>query len=168
MLSTAYLDRDPADLLHIARMAKRFAGSVTIYTNGNTLLASQVESLIHSTSIKVDSRLISRLSLVNSGPEIKINFSGMSDTVTEGFISSHPKMKQRASHLIEQLGLELTPAGDIKVTPPLNATSVEGCFAVGDAATDMKSAGDAIHMGFFAGVGCSSELQDELEKQNKL
>ena len=62
---------------------------------------------------------------------------------------------------MEQLGLELGPQGEIKVTPPFNQTSVPGVFAAGDVATPMRSAIMAISMGATAGVGLVKELQAE-------
>ncbi|KAF7534613.1 hypothetical protein G7054_g6081 [Neopestalotiopsis clavispora] len=168
VLSNSYLEHDPADLVSMARMAKRLSRKTTIYTNGNQIVASEAAVLIKSSLIHVDARRIAGLTMVDSGPRVKVEFEDGSEPVIEGFISSHPKMRQRADHLVKQLGLEVTEEGDIKVTPPFNETSVPGVFAAGDAANVMKSAVDAMHMGFFTGVGCCMQVQADLEATDKL
>lgn len=168
VLSTSFLEQSPADLVHIARMAKRLSKRVTIYTNGNEALGAQVSSLVQSSKVHVNSRAISRLKLVDTGPQVRIEFADGSKPVTEGFLTSHPKMEQRAKHLIEQLDIEMTEVGDIKVSLPFNETSVKGCFAAGDCSNMMKTVIDALHMGVFAGVGCVSQLQEEMEASDEL
>jgi thioredoxin reductase len=58
----------------------------------------------------------------------------------------------------KQLGLELTPLGDIKVASPLPETSMGGVFAVGDCATMMKIVAVAISSGVAAAAGVSTQL----------
>ncbi|KAF9894329.1 hypothetical protein FE257_007832 [Aspergillus nanangensis] len=168
VLSTSPLGQHPAQLVSIARMAKRLSDQVTIYTNGNHTLAAQISPLIRSSKISVDARPIARLNLVDSGPQVRIDFADGSASATEGFVSSHPKMRQRAEKFADELGLEMTDAGNVKVTAPFNETSLKGCFAVGDAATVMESVIEAMHMGFFAGVGCVAQLQEEMEARDEL
>ncbi|WJG34912.1 Alpha/Beta hydrolase protein [Fusarium oxysporum Fo47] len=135
-----------ADMLaHVTPMAKRLSQSVTIYTNGDTSLPSTIKTKVHSSKVHFDTRKITSFALVNSGPSVKITFEDGSSK-TEGFVVSHPNVAQ-AAPFAEQLGLETTPTGDIKVEVPMNETSVKGCFAFGDAATVMRSALQAMHMG---------------------
>ncbi|KAG9257180.1 uncharacterized protein F5Z01DRAFT_671622 [Emericellopsis atlantica] len=158
----------PADMItHVSRMAKRLAKNVIIYTNGRAELVDELKAKIHSSKIIVDNRVIDHLSLVGEGPHVKITFED-GTTKTEGFLASHPKVEQRAGSLVEQLGLEMTPGGDIKANPPMNETSVKGVFAVGDAATPIKSVMQAMYMGMFAGVGMVTQLQIELELKDEL
>ena len=65
---------------------------------------------------------------------------------------------------VEQLGIELEPMGHIKVTPPFNETSVPGVFAVGDCATMMKAAPQAIAMGSFGAAGVVAQVAPGLGK----
>ena len=68
---------------------------------------------------------------------------------------------------IAQLGLELGQAGEVKVNPPFNETSVRGVFAAGDVATPMRAVPMAISMGSFVAAGVASQVQAEkrLEEQ---
>jgi len=61
---------------------------------------------------------------------------------------------------VEQLGLEISDQGDIKVNAPLIETSVPAVFAKGDCATPMKSASYAIAMGGLSAVGAVAQLEE--------
>lgn len=154
-------------VIHVSRMAKRLSGHVNIYTNGLPDLDTSLKPMIKSSKITVDNRKVSSLALINNGPHVQLTFEDGS-TAEEGFIASHPDVEQRAGGLVEQLGLELTPMGDVQVTPPFNETSVKGCFAAGDMATMMRSAVQAIQMGAMAGAGLVTQLQVEMEANDEL
>ncbi|RSL82579.1 hypothetical protein CEP51_005066 [Fusarium floridanum] len=155
----------PEMVSHVAPMAKRLAKSVTVYTNGNESLLEGVRAKLHSSKINYDNRIIKSFQLVDNGPAVKITFEDGTSKV-EGFVASHPKVVQ--APLVEQLGLEMMPSGEIKVEPPFNETSVKGCFAAGDAATMLKSVLLAMSMGAFAGTGAASQLQFELDAKDEL
>ncbi|KAK3051364.1 hypothetical protein LTR09_007387 [Extremus antarcticus] len=157
----------PEAVLHVARMAKRLSKTVTIYTHDSPALAAKIKELIHSSKICVSTRPIASLALIDEGPEVQITLADGS-TAIEGFIASHPAVEQRAQHLVQQLGLETTPTGEIKVQAPWSETSVAGCFAVGDAATPMRSVVSAMCAGNFAGVGVAGQLQREMEERDEL
>lgn len=152
---------------HVARMAKRLSKRVTIYTNASPDLAPDIKTLIHGSKITVDTRPVSSLALNGDGPQVKITFTDGS-TATEGFIAAQPSVEQLGGKIAEQLGLEMTHAGDIQVSPPFNETSVVGCFAAGDAATPIKGVISAVNMGLFAGVGAISQLQHDMEEKDEL
>ena len=152
---------------HVARMAKRLSKHVNIYTNGVADLSTTVPPLISSSKIKVDNRKVASLALIDNGPRVRLTFEDGS-TAEEGFVASHPEIEQRAGGLVEQLGLALTPSGDIEVSTPMNETSVKGCFAAGDAAAMMKSAVGAIYMGSMVGAGLVMQLQVEMEAKDEL
>ena len=160
----------PEVIAHVARMAKRLSKRVTIYTNsGHADLAPALKALIHSSKITVDTRAISSLSLIADGPGVRISFTDGSASATEGFVAGHPGVEQRGGDLAAQLGLEMAPAGDVlKVTGPFNETSVDGCFAAGDAATVMRSVVSAVHMGTFTGAGAVAQLQREMDEADEL
>ncbi|KAM5351025.1 hypothetical protein ACJ41O_003748 [Fusarium nematophilum] len=160
------LINSPEMLAQVSPMAKRLAKSVTIYTNDNDSLLSSLRPKLHSSKIAFDNRPIKRFRLVGDGPSVEITFADGSSRV-EGFVASHPSVAQ-AAPFAEQLGLETLPSGDVKVEAPLNETSVGGCFAAGDAATVMKSAGTALYMGGFAGAGMAMALQRELDERDEL
>lgn len=153
-------------LSHVTPMAKRLAQSVTVYTNGDESLALEVKQNIHSSKVHYDSRVITRLTLVDNGPCVKISFSD-GTSKTEGFVVNHPSIEQSAP-FAEQLGLETLPSGDIKIEPPFNETSVKGCFAAGDTATAFRSVVQAMQMGGFAGVGMVAQLLGELDAKDEI
>ncbi len=69
----------------VARMAKRLAGDVTIYTDNNESLSKQIRESLGKSSIKVDSRSIARLEKRKVGAEVTIHFADKS-VQTEGFL----------------------------------------------------------------------------------
>lgn len=156
----------PEMVSHVAPMAKRFAKSVTVYSNGNESTLEGVRAKLHSSKINYDNRTIKSFQLVDDGPAVKITFHDGSSKV-EGFVASHPNVVQ-TTPFAEQLGLEMQPSGDIKVDPPFHETSVKGCFAAGDAATMMRSVLQAMAMGGFAALGAAAQLQDELDAKDEL
>lgn len=153
--------------IHVARMAKRLSQHVNIYTSGIAELETSLKPMIHSSKITIDNRKVSSLALIDNGPHVKLTFEDGS-TAEEGFIVSHPDVEQRGGDLVEQLGLELTPTGDIQVTPPFNETTVKGCFATGDMATQLRSAVQAIYMGSLTGAGVVMQLQTEMEEKDEI
>ncbi|KAL6925327.1 hypothetical protein ACHAPO_008985 [Fusarium lateritium] len=156
-----------ADMLaHITPMAKRLSHSVTVYTNTNTSLIEPIQSKIHSSKVHYDDRKITSFALVNGGPSVKITFEDGTSKI-EGFVVNHPNVVQ-AAPFAEQLGLEKTPTGDIKVEAPWNETSLKGCFAFGDAATMLRSVLQAMHMGGFAALGMAMQLQKEFDEKDEL
>lgn len=153
-------------LTHVARMAKRLSRHVNIYTGGRPSLAS-LAAHVRSSGISIDDRPVTSLALVDGGPRVRIAFGDGSETRTEGFVVSHPAAEQSAP-FAAQLGLEMGAAGEIKAGAPWNETSVEGCYAAGDSATQMRSALQAVHMGGMAGAGVVMGLQKEMEARDEL
>lgn len=161
--------------MHVSRMAKNLAQSVTIYTNANPDLAASLPAMIQSSKISIDNRPIARFSMADAtggGQEppsrVRVTFADGSPDKVEGFIASHPSVEHTSKKLYEQLGLEMTEMGDVKVTPPFNETSVKGVFAAGDAATPMRSTMQALNMGGLAGVGIVTQIQAEREGRDEL
>lgn len=74
--------------MHVARMAKRFAEKVTIYTHGAEELTEVMKNSAKGTGILVDKRPISRLIKAPSGSEVDIVFDD-STRKTEGFLVSN-------------------------------------------------------------------------------
>jgi thioredoxin reductase len=146
---------------HVALMATRLAKSVTVYTNGRPEMAEALKTTSNnSPRLRYEHRRIARFALRDQGPAVDVVLED-GTVLTEGFVASHPDVEQ-AAPFAEQLGLELGPSGEIKVSAPWNETSVKGCFAAGDAATPMRNVMQAINMGGFAGAGMTTQLQHEL------
>jgi thioredoxin reductase len=157
-------------LSHVSRMAKRLSKHVNIYTNGNPDLLASTKALIHSNKITYDDRKIIKFEHrdgSDSKPPFVVVYFEDGTSRKEGFIVSHPRVEQRAP-FAEQLGLEMTPTGDIKISMPFHETSLDGCVAAGDAATPMKTVIQAAQMGGFAGSGLVVQLQNELDKKDEL
>lgn len=147
-------------------MAKRLASSVTVYTNGNTSLAATVRANLHSTKIHFDTRAITRLELIASGPCVRVHFADGGSKV-EAFLVNHPDVEQGAP-FAEQLGLERTATGEIRVGGMGNETSLGGCFAAGDGAAVMRSVVGAVNMGVVAGAGMGGQVARELDARDEL
>ncbi|KAL5590193.1 hypothetical protein FOBRF1_013750 [Fusarium oxysporum] len=151
----------PAAATALARSAKQITSKVVIYTSNNPGVQTAIAALLgqNNTAITTDDREIASLALGSEGSGIVITFADGS-SVQEAFLAHKPPTKLNGP-FAEQLGVELTPGGDIQVTPPFGATSVKGVYAAGDCAAKMKNAMQAMHMGAFAGVGMAHDLQAE-------
>lgn len=111
--------------------------------------------------IMVDNRKIVGLSMKSTdSSDIVIKFEDGSEVV-EGFLA-HGPMGQINGPFAEQLGLELTPTGDIKTEGQMFETQVKGAFAVGDCATMMKAVSQAVGMGCLAAGAAAAQLGAEL------
>lgn len=153
-------------LAHIALMAKRLSLAVTVYTNANPSLHTEVQANLHSSKIRFDDRAISRFELLAGGPRVKLHFAD-GESATEGFLAGHPTVVQRAG-FVDGLGVERLESGDVKTEAPFYETSVKGCFAAGDAATMMRSVPQAQSMGAFVAAGMVMQLQTELDAKDEL
>jgi thioredoxin reductase len=77
-----------------------------------------------------------------------------------GWILYRPNTVLTTPELVSQLGVELNPAGDIKVGP-FHETSVAGVFAAGDCVNMLKHVPGAVNEGFLAGTGTHLQLTAE-------
>jgi thioredoxin reductase len=135
---------------------------VTIYTHGNDKVQQELQAAVGSkAAITFDSRIIKGFSMPDDNSYITLTFEDGS-TKDEAFLATKPKCVLRSKKLAEDLGLELTPQGDIKCTPPLGETSLTGCFAAGDSGHQFKSIPGAIHGGSNAAAGAGSHVQSRL------
>ncbi|KAI1139211.1 hypothetical protein F5Y05DRAFT_412311 [Hypoxylon sp. FL0543] len=115
---------------------------VTLYTHGNKEFADELTPLTKAAKNKfhIDSRLIKRFInerfINDNGNSLTVEFTDGSSNA-EKFLVHHPKTEVNGG-FFEQLGLALTPLGDIEATAPFFQTSVRGVFAAGDAITLYK------------------------------
>ncbi|KAL9942902.1 hypothetical protein D7B24_004759 [Verticillium nonalfalfae] len=152
----------PAGAIALARSTKQLTSKAVIYSSNNPAVQTAITDLLDQSTtadITTDDREIISLALGAEGCGITITFADGS-SVQEAFLVHRPATKLNGP-FAEQLGVELSPGGDIKVTPPFGATSVKGVYAAGDCATPMKNAMQAMQMGTFAGVGLAHDLQAE-------
>ncbi len=75
----------PMMSLHMARMAKRLAPNITIYTDGAEELAQQTAQAAVDDDIKVESRRITRLEKGAEGSTVVVHLDN-GQTITEGFL----------------------------------------------------------------------------------
>lgn len=145
--------------LYMAGNAAQLSQEVTLYTHGNQEFAEKLTPLATAAKakFKVDSRPIKRF--VNNGSSLTIEFADGS-TSEETFLVHHPKTGVNGN-FVEQLGLAVSPTGDIQASGPFFQTSVRGVFTAGDAANPYKAANAAIASGCNAAVAAISQLQAE-------
>ncbi|ROV99457.1 hypothetical protein VMCG_06389 [Cytospora schulzeri] len=154
--------------LNVARNAAQLAKSVTIYTNGNAPKAAEIQAAVGPDApMTIDDRRITRFVL---GPDQTGLTVHLEDGTTrdEAFLSHKPKSRLKSGYLAEQLGLELTPQGDIKASPPFNETNLSGCFVAGDNGSFLKTAPYAVNSGANSAAGVSSHVQSRLYGQQSL
>lgn len=154
--------------LHVSRNAAQLTDKVTIYTNGNDLSAQQLEVAIGPEApVSVDSRPISRFVLGANETGVTIHFEDGA-TKDEAFLAHKPTSRLKSSFLAEQLGLELGPMGDLKISPPFGETTVGGCFAAGDNSSLLKTSPNAVNAGANSAAGVASHVQSRKYGQNSL
>lgn len=143
----------------MAQNAAQLSETVTIYTNGDDAVRSElgpmVSALVES-KFSVEARKIKRISAKGEA-SVTVEFEDGSSR-EEKFLVHNPETKAQGP-FVEQLGLEVTPAGDIKADGPFWGTSVAGVYAVGDCSTPYKVIPSAITSGCNAAVAVAAELQ---------
>ena len=107
----------------------------------------------------VDSRPIRCLLKEPHATDVTLEFEDGSKK-TESFLVHNPNTHVRGP-FAQQLGLGLSPMGDIAAPPPFYQTNVRGVFAAGDCITPYKVTPGAISSGCNAGVGAATQLQAE-------
>lgn len=144
--------------MNLAKQASKFSTKVTIYANGNEKLGLELQAQAAARKVCVEHGAITSISPRSKGPDgmMTLHFAdGRQDTV--GFLAHKPTTVV-SGPFVEQLGLELTPPGDLKLGQPFPETNVKGCFAAGDCATGMKSVPMAVSGGMVAAAGLSMQL----------
>ncbi|GKT39876.1 thioredoxin-1 [Colletotrichum spaethianum] len=147
---------------HIAYMARPLGKQVTIYTSGNSSLASDIAALANN-PFKLDVRKITKMRMArgDDGHHASVTLTMDDDEeVTEGFLAHAPFTKVNGP-FAEQLGLEMAENGDIKTTPPFGETSVGGVYAVGDCGNMIKAVAPAMTSGALCAGGMVVPLQSE-------
>lgn len=167
MLATGPLGAVPT-ALHIARQESALSKMVTIYTNGNEALANEiVGSFGTATQMKTDVRKIKSFALQDDNNGVVVEFEDGS-SVVEPYIAHQPPTKARAADLVDQLGLDKSPNGEVKVSMPFQQTSLRGVFAAGDSSSMLKNVPNAIFSGHVAGQMASTQLLADFTGQKPL
>jgi gliotoxin/aspirochlorine biosynthesis thioredoxin reductase len=144
----------------MALNAAQLTETVTLYTHGDEAVASElmpsIEALKAST-FSVETRRIKQISEKPDGPGVVVEFEDGSSK-DEKFLVHNPQTSPQGP-FVEQLGLEVTPAGDIRAEGPFWGTTVPGVYAVGDCSTPYKVIPSAITSGCNAAVEVAAEIQ---------
>lgn len=148
----------PALAIHMAMDAAQLAEKVTLYTNGDDETAKQVGS-VASTKFKIDARPIKQLREDAQSNSVVVEFADGSSK-EEKFLAHNPRTSVQGP-FVAQLGIALTPMGDIQADAPTHQTSVRGVFAAGDCITPYKVTAGAISSGCNAAVAASAQLHAE-------
>lgn len=107
----------------------------------------------------VEERKIAKLIKGEIEAQVEVVFED-GEKKMEGFLAHKPIGKPNGPW-VEQLGLETTPQGDIKVNLPFNETSVPGVFAAGDCSSMVKAASMSLSSGAIVAAGIASSLGAE-------
>ncbi|OJJ70121.1 hypothetical protein ASPBRDRAFT_129665 [Aspergillus brasiliensis CBS 101740] len=158
--------------MHQAENAAQLAEQVTIYTNGQEALETQLVATLSSkgdnTVFKVDNREITGVTLngddLNAPVSVQVQLADGSQ-VEEAFLVHNPNTQVKST-FATQLGLDLAPSfvpgtGDIAAAAPFHQTSIRGVFAAGDCMTPYKVVAGAISSGCNAAVAASAQLLAE-------
>ncbi|KAI0883506.1 FAD/NAD(P)-binding domain-containing protein [Annulohypoxylon maeteangense] len=148
----------PGLAIHMAENAAQLSDSVTIYTHGNDDLTTQLLSITDS-KFKVESRQIKHLLENTEADSVTVEFEDGSNKVEKFLV--HSPLTSVQGPFVGQLGIALTPMGDIQADAPAYQTSVRGVFAAGDCITPYKVTPGAISSGCNAAVAASTQLQAE-------
>ncbi|KAI1410274.1 thioredoxin reductase glit [Hypoxylon sp. FL1857] len=147
----------------IARMAARLAGHVTIYTDGNEELGTQIQEALKSGhKFHIENRRVVRLS---KDPDVEGD-AGVIVTLEDGrtnreMFLTHAPAAELNGPFAADLGVALASQGHIDAQPPFYTTSVPGVYAAGDCATFMKAVPMATMMGSVVAAGLAHVLQAE-------
>ncbi|KAL6695448.1 hypothetical protein J3F84DRAFT_374398 [Trichoderma pleuroticola] len=150
---------------HFALMVWPFNKDLTIYSNGPVPTDEPTQMALKkvlATGIKLDQRPVRRLINNGDGPENGISIEFESGPPAKlGMLLHRPPMQTRGRALIEQLGLETNPKGDIVADSMMLRTSVPGCFAAGDTQESIKQALMAGSNGLRVGASIAFQLASE-------
>ncbi|KAL4741666.1 hypothetical protein BDV11DRAFT_203383 [Aspergillus similis] len=138
--------------IELARIVRNTVSHVTIYTDGNDNISSQLVETEEMTHVTVDARPITGL---EAGP------NSISSSNFFLFFQIHEPRTKINGPYTYQLGLDLTDSGDIRISGPLYTTTVPSVFAVGDCACAAKDVLQAMATGALAAKGVSAELAGE-------
>lgn len=141
----------------LAQFGRQTTDDITFLTNGLSHLEENPKLMAAKVrGFKVDNRNIKALAAVGDGPSMIVEFTDGS-VVPFGYLIHKPPTVASGT-FAQQLGLELTPGGDIPVIGPMQQTTRKGVFAAGDCATPIKQMVVGMGAGVAAGVGANMQL----------
>lgn len=144
----------------MAQNAAQLTDKVTLYTNGNDTAESELKPLVSTltqSKFSIEARKIKKLLGADSGDSVTVEFRDGTSKV-EKFLAHNPETTAQGP-FTTQLGLAVTPQGDIEAAGPFYQTSVAGVYAVGDCSTLYKVIPSSLTSGCNAAVAASAEIQ---------
>ncbi|WP_256012217.1 NAD(P)/FAD-dependent oxidoreductase [Desertivirga xinjiangensis] len=143
--------------MHYAPLVNNLTKSLTVFTNGRSVLTSEQRLKLENRNIKILETEIDRLEQ-SSGQIERVIFK---DGTTVPLIALYARVPFiQHSDIAQQLGCEMTEQGFIR-TNEFQQTTVSGVFACGDITTPMRSVANAVASGNFAGAATNRELCEE-------
>ncbi|KAF4969045.1 hypothetical protein FSARC_3699 [Fusarium sarcochroum] len=154
---------NPADIdqaVIYAYTARQFTLDIAFLTNGLHQIEEHAKIVAaKAKGFKIDNRPIQSLKKADPGSLMTVEFVGGAKS-SYGFMVHKPRTVTRGS-LAEQLGLDMTPGGEISITSQLQETSKRGVFAAGDCATVLKQVAIGMGHGVAAGIGANVQIVEE-------
>jgi gliotoxin/aspirochlorine biosynthesis thioredoxin reductase len=153
---------------HMAQNAAQLTDQVTLYTNGDEAVLSELQPMVSSlvqSKFIVDTRKIKRIVGESQTNSVNVEFVDGTQKL-EKFLVHNPQTTAQGP-FVAQLGLATTSAGDIQADGPFYQTSVAGVFAVGDCSTPYKVIPSSITSGCNAAVAASAEIQAAKYSSNR-
>ncbi|KAI1662007.1 hypothetical protein F4813DRAFT_384722 [Daldinia decipiens] len=123
--------------VHMAENAAQHSDSVTLYTHGNDEMAAQLSPIANS-KFKVEPRQIRRLRENAQANSVIVEFVDGSSK-EEKFLVHNPQTSVQGP-FVSQLGITLTPMGDIQADAPVIPGAISsGCNAAVAASTQLQA-----------------------------
>lgn len=139
---------------HYSQLLLQWTKSLTLYTNGPSLLTPEQAGKLKSHDIAIIETKIERL-LHNNG---QLNAIALTDGSADSFDALYVRpLFEHHTTLYAQLGCALNDAGYIK-TDEMQKTSVSGVYACGDCTTGQRAVAVAVAAGMGAGAALNYEM----------
>jgi len=142
---------------HYAQLINNWTKDLTIFTNGKANLTPEQIQKVAKNNIDIIEKEIDYLKHEN-GNVAQIVFQDKTSFSLKA-IYARPEFEQHCT-IPATLGCELTEQGHIKVDM-FQKTSVEGAYACGDNASQLRTVSHAISTGTIAGAGLNNSLTEE-------
>ncbi|KAF1974454.1 FAD-dependent pyridine nucleotide-disulfide oxidoreductase-like protein [Bimuria novae-zelandiae CBS 107.79] len=170
VLDKTVLSNEVEIAVHFGHLAKQFAKKITVFLDSIAeLLEDPRIKGLESQGFLINSKPIARITYAPD-PEPGFATVHLEDGSEEdmSFLVHRPRTVL-SGDFVNQLGLEVTEAGDVKTTPPFYETSVKGVFAAGDCAVPLKQVVWAVSTGVSAGSGVNFQvLAADMAARSKL
>lgn len=145
---------------HMAQNAAQLTQQVTLYSNGDDAVELELKPIVRSfvqSKFSIETRRIKQLTSSDSDDSVIVEFED-GTSKNEKFLVHNPQTTAQGA-FVAQLGLAITPMGDIQADGPFYQTSVPGVYAVGDCSTPYKVIPSSFTSGCNAAVAASAEIQ---------